>query len=63
MPSLLANLLRTLTRGPQRARGAAPARTRDCPDCGATILAAARICRHCRTRLDGWDELVERVSA
>lgn len=63
MPSLLADLLRTLTPEPRLTRGAAPAPTRDCPDCGVTILAAARICRHCRTRLDGWDELVERVSA
>jgi hypothetical protein len=32
--------------------GAAPARTKTCPDCAEEILAAARVCKHCRCRFD-----------
>lgn len=32
--------------------GAAPAATKTCPDCAEEILAAARVCKHCRCRFD-----------
>lgn len=32
--------------------GAAPPRTKRCPDCAEEILAAARVCKHCRCRFD-----------
>ena len=32
--------------------GAAPAATKRCPDCAEEILAAARVCKHCRCRFD-----------
>ncbi|HEU4656298.1 MAG TPA: zinc ribbon domain-containing protein [Capillimicrobium sp.] len=35
--------------------------TKQCPDCAETVLAAARICKHCRHRFEGWDELLRDV--
>lgn len=35
--------------------------TKQCPDCAETVLAAARICKHCRYRFEGWDELLREV--
>lgn len=32
--------------------GAAAAATKHCPDCAEEILAAARVCKHCRYRFD-----------
>ena len=32
--------------------GASPAETKRCPDCAEEILAAARVCKHCRCRFD-----------
>lgn len=32
--------------------------TKDCPDCAETVLAAARICKHCRFRFDGEQDVV-----
>jgi hypothetical protein len=32
--------------------GAPPAETKRCPDCAEEILAAARVCKHCRCRFD-----------
>lgn len=32
--------------------GAAPAATKHCPDCAEEVLAAARVCKHCRYRFD-----------
>ena len=32
--------------------GAAPVQTKRCPDCAEEILAAARVCKHCRCRFD-----------
>ena len=29
-----------------------PADTKRCPDCAEEILAAARVCKHCRYRFD-----------
>lgn len=36
--------------------GAAPAATKRCPDCAEEILAAARVCKHCRYRFEERDE-------
>lgn len=38
---------------------AAPAATKRCPDCAEEVLAAARVCKHCRYR---WDEPDYRAS-
>ena len=35
--------------------------TKDCPDCAETVLAEARICKHCRYRFEGWHELLREV--
>lgn len=43
--------------------GAAPAETKVCPDCAEEILAAARVCKHCRYRFDEPDEGGGRRSA
>ena len=32
--------------------------TKECPDCAETVLAAARICKHCRYRFDGEQDVV-----
>ncbi|MCW2991718.1 MAG: hypothetical protein JWM73_2312 [Solirubrobacterales bacterium] len=32
--------------------GATPAVTKHCPDCAEPVLAAARVCKHCRYRFD-----------
>lgn len=32
--------------------GAPPAATKHCPDCAEEVLAAARVCKHCRYRFD-----------
>jgi hypothetical protein len=34
-------------------RGAVGAETKRCPDCAEEVLAAARVCKHCRYR---WDD-------
>lgn len=58
----LVELVESLARSPQAALrdadlgrprvGAAPAPTKTCPDCAEEILAAARVCKHCRCRFD-----------
>jgi hypothetical protein len=42
--------------------GAAAAETKHCPDCAEEVLAAARVCKHCRYRFDE-DQLDKRLSA
>jgi hypothetical protein len=32
--------------------GAGPVATKHCPDCAEEVLAAARVCKHCRYRFD-----------
>lgn len=32
--------------------------TKDCPDCAETVLEAARICKHCRYRFDGEQDVI-----
>jgi hypothetical protein len=34
---------------------------KECPRCAETVLAAARICKHCRHRFAGWAELLRDV--
>lgn len=43
-----AGLLRRL---PEWVDAAASDARRDCPECGESILAAARVCKHCRSRI------------
>ena len=43
--------------------GAAPAATKHCPDCAEEILAAARVCKHCRYRFEERESGEERLSA
>jgi hypothetical protein len=38
---------------PAPARPPAGVATKACPECAETVLAAARICKHCRYRFDG----------
>jgi len=38
---------------PGAARSPAGVATKACPECAETVLAAARICKHCRYRFDG----------
>lgn len=39
--------------GPARTEGAeGPERTKTCPDCAETVLAAARVCKHCGSRFE-----------
>ena len=39
----------------------AGAPTKDCPDCAKTVLAEARICKHCRFAFEGWHQLLREV--
>lgn len=39
-------------RGPQNEPLPAGVATKGCPDCAETVLAAARVCKHCRYRFD-----------
>jgi hypothetical protein len=53
---LLADQQRPMTAAWAEASPAAPPAglpTKACPECAETVLAAARICRHCRYRFDG----------
>lgn len=35
--------------------------TKVCPDCAETVLAEARICKHCRLEFEGWTRLLREV--
>lgn len=54
LSALVAALARTPAEPlpPRPQVGAPPAPTKRCPDCAEEVLAAARVCKHCRCRFD-----------
>jgi hypothetical protein len=52
MPTAVGDVKREIPRV-----GAARAATKHCPDCAEEILAAARVCKHCRYRFDERDDV------